>query len=872
MHRTAINTAIALLVLACLILIMTVHPKFIESQTKQKELILKRQLSPTAKAIKKEWYELIHRAADGVDWRAIEIQNSIDELKNGEDDTRQFSTVEIANGELIGNWQELGPSNLAGDIKRVTYSEDKDRIYAISAGKTLWKGKLDGSLWEVVNDDLQFDHQILEIVKLEDGSELIFASRHGKLMYSVDGNLWTEAAGLGSNATIKDMFVMSNQEVFIISKPSANASVGLYKSDTSPQGLIDPKKYVKKFDFFTQDINDIALAANSTKTNLYGIKYDFEDRDIYTYYWKASQQSFIETAKYQTPIAANYPLDEARIFVSLREIAGQSYVKLTRIGRFGKVWSSESRFLDENFGQSWQPEADLIEQPWFDAYTILDDQKTHITGREQCYYSVQGSDWQLVNKWEDYFEDTENNLHIDIMQIKEFKKGNRHFTLIATHGGIYYTEDITEGVTNICLNGLNNAQFYDVVSIEQDENWIFAGSQDQGWQRGRIESDDPPIKFNQILSGDFGHIKITDDLGAWMTYPEGEVIYYNNILTFFAEENDGTNLPNVSFKVNRPQDQVWISPLMLHPDPAFNNTVLIAGGSLDPNKNGSYLIQLQESNGSVEALELNKDFSFNDGEISAIEYNPLDKDNWFVATTSGHFFFTKDAGATWIQTSPIVPGVDSFNELYGTDILVSEKTPGTLYVAGSGYSNPGVLKSTDGGLSFTDFSNNLPPTTVFELAQNEEENLIFAATEAGPYVYIKAFDKWYNLRGNMAPKQAYWSVDFIDKISTVRFGTYGRGVWQFEIESFTSNKNLSNLDDQIIIYPNPSSESIRIQTEFFGNISHYEVLTLAGNFIFGGEITTLQDGSIPVSHLAQGAYILRLKNKEGYIFKKFVKI
>ena len=35
------------------------------------------------------------------------------------------------------------------------------------------------------------------------------------------------------------------------------------------------------------------------------------------------------------------------------------------------------------------------------------------------------------------------------------------------------------------------------------------------------------------------------------------------------------------------------------------------------------------------------------------------------------------------------------------------------------------------------------------------------------------------LSGISAPDQTYWTVDFIPEINTARFGTYGRGIWDF---------------------------------------------------------------------------------------------
>ena len=46
-------------------------------------------------------------------------------------------------------------------------------------------------------------------------------------------------------------------------------------------------------------------------------------------------------------------------------------------------------------------------------------------------------------------------------------------------------------------------------------------------------------------------------------------------------------------------------------------------------------------------------------------------------------------------------------------------------------------------------------------------------------VYSRNDNEWYFLSGISAPDQTYWSVDYIPEINTARFGTYGRGIWDF---------------------------------------------------------------------------------------------
>jgi len=60
--------------------------------------------------------------------------------------------------------------------------------------------------------------------------------------------------------------------------------------------------------------------------------------------------------------------------------------------------------------------------------------------------------------------------------------------------------------------------------------------------------------------------------------------------------------------------------------------------------------------------------------------------------------------------------------------------------------------------------------------------VLFAATELGPYAYVDGEDEWINIMGLTAPDQTYWSLEYVPEINTARFGTYGRGIWDFIID------------------------------------------------------------------------------------------
>ncbi len=92
------------------------------------------------------------------------------------------------------------------------------------------------------------------------------------------------------------------------------------------------------------------------------------------------------------------------------------------------------------------------------------------------------------------------------------------------------------------------------------------------------------------------------------------------------------------------------------------------------------------------------------------------------------------------------------------------------------------------------------------MADSDGGQFLFAATAVGPYVYDLYEEGWFDLAGVSAPDQTYWTVDYISEINTARFGTYGRGIWDFVLNNNydinygdVNQDNIINIQDIIII-------------------------------------------------------------------------
>jgi hypothetical protein len=95
---------------------------------------------------------------------------------------------------------------------------------------------------------------------------------------------------------------------------------------------------------------------------------------------------------------------------------------------------------------------------------------------------------------------------------------------------------------------------------------------------------------------------------------------------------------------------------------------------------------------------------------------------------------------------------------------------------------------------------------------NSDGTLLFAASEVGPWVYIVSKNQWFDLSGVGAPQQTYWSVDFVPALNTARFGTYGRGIWDFKIATYNGIEDIvaGHSALGVTAYPNPCRDQLSV--------------------------------------------------------------
>ncbi len=701
---------------------------------------------------REEWIALMHRAAPGVDWRARD------------EATRFLASQGIATAPAV-RWREVGSRNLAGRMHRTVYDAKRQLLYSASCGGTIWRGPLSGTAWVPLNEKFKLDLNSLHLVQNGGANRILACARNGFYFSENEGATWTKASGLESldywGWLRKSVLTGGAEPAIYLLVQEWNQSpwepkVTLYRSTDRGASFAPLGSYTES-EFGVAERFDLwAPGGGSSKAYFLanGTVYRLEGTAVI-------QAGSVGIGASGTTLMTGAPSDDLKLYV-LDAHDGRSDV-----------------FSSTDGGAGWTRRGTVPETPFYPssfACSAVNPAWVYFGGVNGYRSWDQGATWTKVSDWAEYYHHEAYKLHADLCGFCSIPTGGGETLVIATDGGLFVSKDGFKTVSNISLKGLRVSQYYGTYTSRRDGQRLYAGSQDQGFQ-----TSSPPktalADFHQEISGDYGHLVSGDSTEApadniWSVYPGFAMISIA-----------GTPIWNKSFPFS---GQLWMPPLMQ--DPASPKSAYLGGGGPG---SGAYLYHVSCRNDAVNYEKLSYNFGDKGGCISALATSPLKSGYRYVATSTGRFFGSKDGGRTWKPTAGF-DGPDS-HYFYGSSILPSKTRLGTVYLAGSGYSNPPVYKSTNHGQTFTAFSAGLPATLVYGLAATETEDLLFAATEVGPYLYQPSTKRWTAIQAGKAPDQTYWSVEYLPNQRIARFGTYGRGIWDCDVSSLTKDPRLSVL-------------------------------------------------------------------------------
>lgn len=791
---------------------------------------------------KKDWIEQMHRAAPDVNWREIDAQTraSRPQIIN---QYKKQALDSFANGKLVGQWLERGSENQSGRILMTTFDTATQKIYCTSQGGNVWRGSKNGTGWEVLNDKFNLGStNYLHLYPIASGKRIFVSTSSKNCYYSDDeGFTWQSSTGLESIES------WGNIRKTVSTGDSVNTLITLalewdYVDWESVMSVYASKDKGESFSQIRL-VKRSLVNGNSNLCDVWAPRY----HDHSAFYLQGDSLFQLNTDSLTFEFIQTLPVQPTnRVLLTGSVFHGNTILY---------AYLDQDIYKSSDGGKNWVQKGNVGSNPFRNTsfYCKMKDTSTVYLGGVNCYVSTDnGSNWVEVNQWWEYYQDVENKLHADIPSVNEYIDVNgQPKLLIATDGGLYSSSSPFV-VSNLSLYGHNVSQYYSVYTHQTDYNYVYAGSQDQGMQRASLD-DEGILSFDQIISGDYGYIVSSDGGNSfWTVYP-GFAHYYP----------DGKNgVGEARWNFDSLRGEYWMPPLEEHP--TNSEKVYLAGGYLKKNNPGSFIMELTRSGSTISATELSYNFEQVNGEkISAFEISDQDPNYWYVLTNEGNFYYSTDGGQTFSVNNAINGPGDHY--FFGATIHTSALDPQRVYIGGSGYSNPPVFVSNDHGQSFTQLSDSLPSTLVFDLIGTPDDSLLFAATEVGPYVLEQKKGYWELMLGTNGPDQRYWAAEYLPQTETVRFATHGRGIWDFKrtLPSLASVEQQA--EPKLLVFPNPAAEIIQLE----GITTPFQVACFSVN---GQRVSVTPNGTtISVTHLPTGTYFLQVKTSEKVLTTRFVK-
>jgi hypothetical protein len=362
--------------------------------------------------------------------------------------------------------------------------------------------------------------------------------------------------------------------------------------------------------------------------------------------------------------------------------------------------------------------------------------------------------------------------------------------IFGTDGGLFISTDAGRSFSSQKNDGISSYLIYSLSGNPKHADDVLIGLQDDGtrWREGQTGT------YNQVLGGDgFGTAwsQATDKVGL-------ASVYYSYIV------RDVTNPPSTQHKWRVGWNGIaeFFNPALTY----FNTALATPRASADPDGLTFFhrtRFRLYRTTNGAESwtcvmetpIATNPQLLGASAQCAApatppptrvalragshpIGISPEDLDHFGVLANGGWFYSTIDGGTSYASRSltALVSGWPGFNATLAyasnTKLYVGNEAPiGTPQR---------VIKSLDGGATWTLVSNGLPPVPTTKLVVSPRDpsgNTVYAGTWLGVYETTDGGASWH-LYGTGLPMVVVSDLYMPSDGSYLRVSTYGRGVWE----------------------------------------------------------------------------------------------
>ncbi len=486
---------------------------------------------------------------------------------------------------------------------------------------------------------------------------------------------------------------------------------------------------------------------------------------VYASFGKGIYRS-LDTGATWTTLAANLSTTAGRLSIAVTPANAQVIY----------AWCSDGSFYRSADGGATfpvvtSPDGDAFPYGYYDMalnVSPLNADLVFVGGLETVKSVDGGNNWLITADWVNY--QAQDYVHAD-KHVFEFMPGT-NTVLAGTDGGLFKTTD-QGGTWTDLSNGLNISQYYRLSCSATNANVTICGQQDNG-----------VVRYNAGSWAQFDGLG--DGMECLIDYKNPQNIYYSfQYGDLYASYDGGANFFSIA-----PASGDWIAPFVIDP---FNHTTLYAGYDevyMSPDSGMSWNAL---SSGLVT------------GDLSVLMVAPTNS-NYIYAGTLSELHMTSNGGSSWTNISTGLP----FSSVGLNSVAVSYTNPLHIWASFSGYSAANkVFKSTNGGLTWTNISAGLPnlPVNCIVYEKNTPDGL-YAATDMGVY-YINNWQGWTAYNTGL-PNVIVSELEIHYGSGKIRAATYGRGLWESNVNNLTGVNEKAQAELQLSVSPNPSRDRFHV--------------------------------------------------------------
>ena len=743
------------------------------------------------------------------------LRSELDQLRLREESSAWKARLHGPGG--IDAWTALGPGNVGGRTRALVIDPNApDVMYAAGVAGGIWKSVDGGASWNV-SDDLMLNLAVCSLaIDPQDSAVLYAGTGEGYFLSDVfvrglgifksadAGATWNQLAGTVSGVPagafdyVNKLVVSPNDSNRIY----AATRTGVWRSSNAGQTwsvVLSNPQYLSSPPTSNGSLvgcTDLVIRSDRNPDMLFAA-FGSQDSDglFRTFTGGDTWQAYTVGANQGRMTIALAPSDNDIMYVLMADNGvgapiGQ-LVNVFRSANGGDTFTGQVDFasltgpwlLSNLILATGCVPGGTYSQGWYDnviAVDPVDPDIVWVGGVDLFRSSDAGQNFEIPGYWVFYQSDPPPPFYVHpdhhtLVFHPQYDGTTNQIMYVGNDGGLFRTanaraatsledcplppdQPLPEIVWEDLNHGYGVTQFYHG-DCARDADVFIGGAQDNG--TNRVQAADTPDDWELIYGGDGGYVAI-DPTNSQVVYVE-----YHDFPTIRKSTDGGDSfVPAVNGITDT--DGIFITPFAM--DQA-NPAVLWTGGRRP----------WRTSDGAASWQPVGPDFAGPD-KISAIAAAPSNGNVVYLGFTNGYVARTSNGLApspTWsIFTNGLIGA-------WVSSVAVDPVDPNVAYCTYSNYGVPHVLRTLDGGQSWSSIDGisfaGVPDIPVHWIAVRPcNSQQLYAATELGVFASDDGGASWQPANAGLA-HTVVESLDFQDDDTLVAF-THGRGAFLTNLE------------------------------------------------------------------------------------------